>query len=852
MTRPWARWWRAVVAAGLGLWVASTVAQTVTPSALPAPAIAPSPSPQATAAKPTVSTLRLTEAERAWAVAHPVVRVALPSEFPPFYFSAGRSRYEGFAIDLTERLAERIGVRLKYTSYPSHTDTLDAVKRGEVDLVPFTSESPERRQYLAFARPLFSAQMVYVANRSLTDVSPDATFSNYRVVVEKDTGGEDVMRTRFPTAKLKVFDNADAAILAVASGDADVFVGYRQVAVYYMEKHLTANLAVRGSISTLSTALGPAVRKDLVELASMLDKANADLGAEEIGTVAAKWLPRSLLTNAPRANAVLTDAQRAWIKNHGSLRLGFDSSFAPIAFANIAGGFDGLAADITRAVAGKVGLILGLEEGGSFSDVYERAQKGELDLVVAAARNPDRTREFDFVGPFLSVPTVVVAATERDFSSGLAAPAARSVALLRQHFLMPLLHSRHPRLLQKEYATQAEVLNAVRSGQADLGIGNLKVVNQLLESQHAGALHNVGTVPQGDSELYFAVRKALPELSSVMRAGLDAVTPPEMVQMQNRWLRTEFTNGVPWPRVVAGGAGALGFASLVIGTLWFSNRRQRQAQHTLQRAHLLAEEQVQARSSFVAYLSHELRGTLGGLNGGLGLLQSNNLPLARREQLTLAMQASAKGLLDLCERTLDFERALHGGVDLHNAPAMLVELLDSALAPWRVQAELKGLALHAVHDFWLPTRVECDAVRLTQVLQNLVGNAVKFTTQGAVTVTTRLHEFNDTPAAAGAVHKPPGVGAFKLLVIEVTDTGPGVPPAEQAKLFKPFQQGSAGRRERRGAGLGLSISARIVQAAGGQVVLSQSSSAGSSFVVHVPVAMAPDAPVAAAAQSITA
>jgi two-component system, NarL family, sensor histidine kinase EvgS len=806
----------------------------------------------ASAPQPSWASLRLTDAERAWAAANPLLRVGLPSEFPPYYFSVGKSRYDGFVIDLTERLAERIGVRLKYTSYASHGDTIDAVRRGEVDLVPFTSESPERRQYLAFARPLFSAQMVYVANRALTDVSVDANFSNYRVVVEKDTGGEDVMRGRFPKANLKVFDNADAAILAVASGDADIFVGYRQVAVYYMEKHLTANLAVRGSISTLSTALGPAVRKDLVLLASMLDKANADLGSEEINAVAAKWLPRSLLTGAPRANAMLSDAQRAWIKNHGSLRLGFDSSFAPIAFANIAGGFDGLAADITRAVAGKVGLILGLEEGGSFSGVYERALKGELDLVVAAARNPDRTRDFDFVGPFLSVPTVVVASVDRDFSNGLGAPGARSVAVLRQHFLMPLLRSRYPRLLIKEFNTQAEVLNAVRAGQADLAIGNLKVVNQLLESQHVGALHSVGSVPQGDSELYFAVRKALPELSLVLRAGLDAVTPAEMVDLQNRWLRTEFTTGVPWARVVAGGAAALGVASLIIGTLWFSNRRQRQARHALQQAHLLAEEQVQARSSFVAYLSHELRGTLGGLNGGLGLLQASGLPQARREQLTQAMQASAKGLLDLCERTLDFERALHGGVDLHNAPVVLVEVLDAALAPWRVQAEIKGLALHAQHDFWLPSRIECDAVRVTQVLQNLVGNAVKFSQQGVVTVKSQLLEADDQLVAGLGPQPALGVGPHKVLVIEVADTGPGVPPAEQSRLFEPFVQGAAGRRSRRGAGLGLSISARIVQAAAGQLVLAQSSPAGSRFVLRMPVALVPDAPARQAAQSVTA
>jgi two-component system, NarL family, sensor histidine kinase EvgS len=778
--------------------------------------------------------LDLTPAERAWVAAHPVLRVAVPGEFAPFYFATERSRYEGFAIDLTDRMAERLGLRLAYVSYANHAATLEAVQRGEVDLVPFTSESAERRKYLTFARPLFSAQMVYVTNRALTDVALDAQFSGLRVVVERGTGGEDVMRERFPQAKLVVHDNADRAILAVATGDADVFVGYRQVAVYYMEKHLTANLMVRGSMSTLSTALGPAVRKDQVELAHMLDKANSSLGAEEIAALAGKWLPRSLLTGGPRAKAELSDAQRAWVKNHGSLRLGFDSAFAPIAFANIAGGFDGLAADITRAVAGKVGLVVGLEEGGSFADVYERAKKGDLDLIVAAARNGERARDFDFVGPFLRVPTVVVAANDRHFSKGLEAADARSVALLKQHFLMPMLRSRHPRLRLLEYATQAEVLRAVRAGQADLAIGNLRVTNQLLESQHLGALQIVGTVPDGESELYFAVRKALPELSQVLRAGLDAVSPAEMGDLQNRWLRVVVSTGVPWAKVWAGAAAALGLAGLIIGSLWYSNRRLRLAQRAVQQAHLLAEEQVQARSSFVAYLSHELRGTLGGLSGGLGLLQNQQLPTERREQLLQAMGASASGLLDLCERTLDFERALHGGLDLRQAPAILADVLANALAPWRVQAELKGLSLRTLNDFLLPTRIECDAVRLTQVLQNLVGNAVKFTDRGEIAVSTCLR---DAPGL---------ISPRKLLVITVSDSGPGIPQAERERLFKPFVQGSAGRRERRGAGLGLSISARIVQASGGDISLASSSAQGSQFVVQMPVRIVESGPAEAA------
>jgi two-component system, NarL family, sensor histidine kinase EvgS len=790
--------------------------------------------PSAVTKEAAVGRLPLSDAEQAWVASHPVVHVGLPSEFPPYYFAAEQGRYDGFAIALTSRLAERVGLRLKYTLYASQADTLDAVKRGEVDMLPFSSESPER--------PLFSAQMVYVTNRALTDLRLDEKFSNYRVVVERGTGGEDVMRQRFPLARLTVLDNADAAILAVASGDADVFVGFRQVAVYYMEKHLTANLAVRGSLGSPSTALGPAVRKDLPELASMLNRANIDLGPEEIAGMAAKWLPRSLLTATPRANAELSAPQRAWIKRYGSLRLGFDAAFSPIAFTNAAGGFDGLAADITRAVAAKVGMIVGLEQGGSFADVYERAQRGDLDVIVAAARNAERAADFDFVGPFLSFPTVVVAAVGRDSTAGLDDPSARTLALLKKHFLIPSLRSRYPRLKVQEYASQEDVLRAVRGGQADLGLGNLKVTNLLLERQHTGALQIVGTVPDGDSQLYFAVRRDLPELAGVLRTGLDAVTPPEMAAMENRWLRVEVATGVPWARVWAGGAMALALASLVIGCLWYSNWRLRQAQRSLQQARLLAEEQVQARSSFVAYLSHELRGTLGGLSGGLGLLQDSAMPAGRRDQLTQAMRASANGLLDLCERTLDFERALHGGLDLQLAPAVLVDVIDNALAPWRVQAELKGLGLRTQHDFRLSTRIQCDAVRLTQVLHNLVGNAVKFTPQGSVTVTTSVTALDDAlVASAGSVTEPPAAERMRLTII-ITDTGPGIPEAERQRLFKPFSQGTAGRRERRGAGLGLSISARIVQAAAGALELGSTSAQGSSFVVRMPVVIVANAP----------
>lgn len=772
----------------------------------------------------TESALPLTPAEQQWITSHPVVRVGVSTEFPPYYFSNERGRYEGFVIDLMDRLARRAGLAMEYVRFERFGDTLQALRERRIDVTPFTSESASRREYLRFVRPLFSTQMVYVADRALGDVNVDAHFSGYRVAVEELSTAADLMHDRFPTARVLEYKTSEQAILATASGAADIFLGFRQVAVYYMEKHLTANLALRGEIATPGTALGPAVRRDLPELAGILEKAINDLTLDEIGEIASRWLPRSVLGILPQPRVQLSEAQRAWVRDHGHLRLGFDASFAPITFTNLAGGFDGLAADITRAIAKKAGLIVAFEQGGSFEDVFERAGRGDLDVVVAAARNPERSLHFDFVGPFLRVPSVIVAATDRDLDAGLEAPDVRTLALLKSHFLIPRLQSSHPYLTLRTYDTQAEVLDAVRRGEADLAIGNMKVVDQLIEARHSGALRVIGTVPQGDSELYFAVRKSLPELTSVLSVALDSLTPAERTAIESRWLRVQWAPGVPWRRVLISGAAALCLTILVVGSFWYSNRRLRQAHANLMLARGLADEQVAVRASFIAYLSHELRGTLGGIAAALELVPTRPGTVVgdREHVLVDACRDSANGLLDLCERSLDLERMIEGGVDLRLETVLMDDVIARAVAPWRVQAQLKGLELRVVPMPEADSMAECDPVRLTQIIQNLVGNAVKFTRVGQILV---VATFEGTGEAA----------ASRLFRLRVSDTGPGIADDDRRRLFQPFAQGGAGRTLRRGAGLGLSIAARIAQAMGGSVTLESTSPKGSVFVLLVPM-----------------
>ncbi|HEY4038725.1 MAG TPA: transporter substrate-binding domain-containing protein [Burkholderiaceae bacterium] len=763
--------------------------------------------------------IALTAAEIAWVQSNPVVRVGVSTEFPPYYFSDKQGRYEGFVIDLMDRLSPRLGLRFEYRRFPGIGEVLAAMKAGEIEVTPFLSETSSRREYLRFVRPLFSTQMVYVADRRRGDVTADERFAGYRVAVERQSPAAELLRERFPKAKLLEFDSPENAVLAVAGGDADVFVGFRQVAVYYMEKHFTANLALRGTIAVPGTALGPAVRSDLSLLAGLLDRAVADLSTEEITGLALKWLPRTVLGIDTTKRIELTPAQKEWIQAHRGLRLGFDANFAPITFANTSGGFDGLAADFTRLLARKAGMIIAYEQGGSFAEVYDRALQGDIDVIVAAGRNEQRRVHFEFVGPFLRVPSVIVAATDRAFDGDLGAVNALRVAILRNHFLIPQLRSRFPGLAIEEFPTQSEALFAVRNAQADVAIGNMKVVNALLEAQHEGALRTVGVVPEGDSELYFAVRNTTGELASVLRSAMNAISGEEFAALEERWLQPQVNVGVPWVRVLIWGSAIVSASALIIGLLGFSNRRLRLARTTLEQSQAIVGDENAARSRFTAYLSHELRGCLGGIVAGLRMLQEGTQVSGK---LIPAMDESASGLLALCERTLDFERSLRGGVDLKPEPVRVVDTLREALAPWRLQAHVRGLSFD--DDLTIDPAVcaEMDPVRFSQIIQNVVGNAIKFTAQGGVSVQAHLEP------------EGPMVSWLDILVV---DTGPGIPSEERRLVFQPFSQGAEGKRTRAGAGLGLSIVMQIVAAMRGMIRIEDSSAPGSTFHIRLPLTL---------------
>ncbi|MEO8155859.1 MAG: transporter substrate-binding domain-containing protein, partial [Rhizobacter sp.] len=451
----------------------------------------------------------LSSAERSWVQAHPVLRLGVPREYPPYYFSPPEpAPPHGFIIEMIGLWCERLGMKVDLVRFASNDEAVRALQAGQIDMLPFAMPQGASERDALLTLPVFAGNQVLVARRDLADVSATDNFGQYRVAAVEGSPAAALLNSRFPQAKVVLFASPELALRAVASGAADLFVGYQQVVVYHVEKLLLANLVIRQNLGPGNLPIGPTVRRDAAQLRGVLAHAIDSVTAADRSALATRWLPAGTLTALTGEMAPLTPAERDWVERYGRIRVGFDSGFSPITSTGDLAEPQGMGIDYLRLVARKTGLAIQREVGGSFADVYAQGVAGDLDVVVGLVRTPQRRADYEFVGPFTRVPTAIVMRNDdlslltdtREFG-------VRKVALLKQHFLIPELMARHPGIKLVELDRQDQVLTALAEGAADVALGNVKVVNELIERRFGGTLRITGTVAGGDSELYFGVRR---------------------------------------------------------------------------------------------------------------------------------------------------------------------------------------------------------------------------------------------------------------------------------------------------------------------------------------------------------
>jgi two-component system sensor histidine kinase EvgS len=531
---------------------------------------------------------------------------------------------------------------------------------------------------------------------------------------------------------------------------------------------------------------------------------------------------------AAPVNIEFTPAEKAWLAAHPVVRVGAETNYAPYEFQDSRGHFAGVVADYMEILKRRLGVRFQVQQMSDFTAVESKLRKREVDIVLALAPTAEREEYLLFTKPYLHYVNVIVTRDDFGFVTGVRDLALERVGVVTGHSSEQLISRAYPNNKVTAYSDLLEGLMAVSTGKADGLVDDIFPIvfniryHQISNLKIATPLEKV-LQPKGFS---VAVRKDWPQLVGILDKVLSNITHEEEREISQKWLSVRYESKVDYRAIWT--SLAVFSAILLVAVLWITVlNKQRKA---LVAARAEAEAANRAKDQFLASMSHELRTPLHAILGYADLIREGALTEPAREDALATIAGSGRHLLSVINDLLDLSRIRSGHLELNPTPVQLPALLEEIAAMVRVDAEKKGLAFTLDLPVDLPPVVQADGKRVRQILLNLLGNAIKFTDAGSVTLSVQT-----VPMEEGRIQ----------LCVSVEDTGMGIAAEDKTRIFAPFEQTEQGRRREAGVGLGLAISQELAHRMGGAIDVDSRPGSGSRFrftvvlpLVHEPEAIA--------------
>ena len=529
----------------------------------------------------------LSAEERAFLAALPEVRVAIPTPpNRPYEQVAADGLVTGVFPDLLQALAQTFGLRLKAVPMPSWSASLEAAKKREVDIIMTIGVTAERMDYLAFT---LGATPVPGALFARSGVQVD--LARARIALERDYVTQFWVARQYPDARIVTVDSTIAALQAVASGQADAYVGGLLEAVDALSRQPVPGVEVSRLVSYGTGFYHFGVRKDWAPLAAILNKGIQSLrGKVESDLMALPSLPQMPSGLAMQRLLKVDPLEADFLANRAVWRVGAVRGLQLLNEVDGRGLHSGIASEYTEQVARRLGVAVQLRAYDSVAAMIAGLDAGDIDVVPYLTRTEARAQRFGFSAPYVEMPYALVARDDSPMYWGLGSLTGKRLALAPQHPLRELLAQHYPSVQVLDAPPGLGAMDMVLSGQADAAVEVKLFANLRINAPGGHRLRMLGEVEQLPAQFHFATRKDQPVLLGLIDRALADIEPAERQRMYRRWVAVDLQPAFPW-RLHLPWMSAVAVALLLLAaaTVWWTRRLQREVQARRRSEQLLSD-----------------------------------------------------------------------------------------------------------------------------------------------------------------------------------------------------------------------------------------------------------------------
>ncbi len=756
----------------------------------------------------------------------------------PLAFTTAEGWLAGTYLDYLALIAARLRVGLDVAPLPSGND--ESPQTGPQPLIRISAVrigSPAPDGWLR-TRPIMEVPYGIFADPGDAGIRRLSDLEQRRVaLVGKDPNQFALLDAVNRFTPVPVSSASDAVSL-VLSGQADAFVGPVPVVVDHLQAALINGVALVALLREQQVEVVLEVREEQAQLVPILNKTIESISFSDHRRIRQSWLPDVVVDTGGADGLSLSMIEREWLRRNDPLRVAYRENWPPFEFTENRAS-RGLVPDLVQRLGDNLGVRFERRTVSDWAEAERMLRNGEIDILPALPRTPRREEDFLYTRAYLTLPVVVVIREDGRFIGDLRELRNERVGVVSQHAAHDFLLINHPDLNIYPVHTVQEGLLTLSNGDLDVMVTHIPGVSYTVAELGLSNLRITSITPY-EYEFRMAVNRDRGELLRILNKGLSNINLVEKDEIYNRWVYLDLAQTDDYTaikRVVL-------IAVLVVLIFLYWNRKlsrevdeRIRSEHALRRsedelraakleAERLAREAEganRAKSEFLANMSHEIRTPMNAVIGYSDLL-SQTVSDPQQKHYLDAIRASSRSLLMLINDILDLSRIEAGKMRLEFGPVSLRRMLQDVRHIFDLRAREHNVSLEVSVEADTPVGMVLDETRLRQVLFNLVGNAIKFTHEGGVTVRASVTDQRQ--------HDGQDVGT---LSIAVTDTGIGIAEDQQERIFDAFeQQEGQSSRKYGGTGLGLAISRKLVRMMGGEMTVESQEGKGSTFTVVLP------------------